>query len=58
METYGGVEVWLHVFLTAELDGGKYSVSRLYRLIPTPEKELPVPFDSRFVSAPEPVWTL
>jgi hypothetical protein len=28
MKTYEGVEVYLHVFLTSELDGVEWSVSR------------------------------
>jgi hypothetical protein len=27
MKTYGGVEVWLHTFLTLVLDGGKWTAS-------------------------------
>jgi hypothetical protein len=28
MKTYGGVDVWTHVFLTSALDGGECSASR------------------------------
>jgi hypothetical protein len=28
IRTYGGVEVWLHTFLTSALDGGEWSASR------------------------------
>jgi hypothetical protein len=34
METYWGVEVYLHAFLTSELDGGEWSDSRPGRFIP------------------------
>jgi hypothetical protein len=29
MKTYGGVDVWVHVFLTSALVGGELSASRL-----------------------------
>jgi hypothetical protein len=31
MKTYGGVDVWIHIFLTSALAGGEWSASRLYR---------------------------
>jgi hypothetical protein len=34
MKTYWGVEVYLHAFLTSELDGGKWSASRSGRFTP------------------------
>jgi len=34
METYGGVEVWLHAFLTSALDGGEWSASLPGRFAP------------------------
>jgi len=34
METYGEVEVYLHVFLTLALDGEEWSASRPGRFIP------------------------
>jgi hypothetical protein len=35
MKTYGGVDVYIHVFLTSALLGGERSVSRPGRFIPT-----------------------
>jgi hypothetical protein len=40
MNTYGGVEVQLRVFLTSALDGGEWSASRPRRF--TPGKKAPV----------------
>jgi hypothetical protein len=34
METYEGVDVYIHVFLTSALDGGKWSASLRSCLIP------------------------
>jgi hypothetical protein len=42
MKTYGGVDVWLHEFLTLALDGHEWSASRSGRF--TPAKEPPVLF--------------
>jgi hypothetical protein len=39
MNTYGGVDVELHAFLTSALDGIKWSASRLDRF--TPEQIVP-----------------
>jgi hypothetical protein len=41
MRTYGGVDVYIHIFLTSALVGGEWSASRLCRF--TPGKEPPVP---------------
>jgi hypothetical protein len=34
METYGGVDVWIHVLLISALDGGDWSSSRTGRFTP------------------------
>jgi hypothetical protein len=34
MKTYGGVSVWIHVFLNSVLDGGEWSGSRPGRFSP------------------------
>jgi hypothetical protein len=34
MKTYGGVDIWIHVFLTSALVGGQWSASRLSRFTP------------------------
>jgi hypothetical protein len=34
MKTYGGVDVWTHIFLTSELVGGEWSASRPGRFTP------------------------
>jgi hypothetical protein len=34
MKTYGGVDVWIHIFLTSALVGGKWSDSRPCRFAP------------------------
>jgi hypothetical protein len=34
MKTYGGVDVYIHVFLTSELVGGEWSASRPGRFTP------------------------
>jgi hypothetical protein len=45
MKTYGGVDVWIHVFLTLALVGGEWST------LPTAafplRKDPPVPLDRR-----------
>jgi hypothetical protein len=34
MKAYGGVDVWIHVFLTSALVGGEWSASHPGRFIP------------------------
>jgi hypothetical protein len=34
MKAYGGVDVYIHIFLTWALVGGEWSASRPYRFIP------------------------
>jgi hypothetical protein len=34
MKAYGGVDVWIHIFLTSALAGGEWSDSRRSRFIP------------------------
>jgi hypothetical protein len=34
MKAYGGVDVWIHIFLTSALDGGQRSTSRPGRFNP------------------------
>jgi hypothetical protein len=41
MKAYGGVDVYIHIFLTSALVGGEWSTSRPGRF--TPGKELLVP---------------
>jgi hypothetical protein len=41
MKAYGGVDVYIHIFLTSAVVGGEWSASRPGRF--TPGKELPVP---------------
>jgi hypothetical protein len=43
MQTYGGVEVLLHAFLTSALDGREWLASRPGCLIP--EERTPIPLD-------------
>jgi hypothetical protein len=43
MKAYGGVDVYIHIFLTLALVGGECSASRFCPAFP-PEKEHPVPF--------------
>jgi hypothetical protein len=56
MKTYGGVDVWIHIFLTSTLAGGKWSTSRLGKF--TPKERAPVPIGQEAGWAPKPVWTL
>jgi hypothetical protein len=54
MNTYRGVEVYLHVFFTLAPDRGEWSASRPGRF--TPGKELPVPISNEARRALQPVW--
>jgi hypothetical protein len=55
MKTHGGVDVYIHIFLTSALVGGKWSALRPAAL--PPGKELPVPIRYEAVWAPEAIWT-
>jgi hypothetical protein len=51
MKSYGGVEIYLHAFLTSALDGGEWSSSDPYRF--TPRKKIPLyPLDKKLVCPP------
>jgi hypothetical protein len=43
MKAYGGVDVYIHIFLTSALAGGEWSASRIYGF--TYGKEVPVPVE-------------
>jgi hypothetical protein len=45
MRVYGGVDVYIYVFLTSALAGGEWSASRLAAV--PPRKESPYPLDRR-----------
>jgi hypothetical protein len=36
MKVYGGVDVWIQIFLTSALVGGEWSASRPYSFNPVP----------------------
>jgi hypothetical protein len=55
MKTFWGVEVYLHTFLTSELDGGEWSASRPGRF--NPRETAPYTHWIWVGWAPEPVWT-
>jgi hypothetical protein len=42
LKTYGGVEVYLHEFLTLALDLGEWLASRFRRIIPGKESHVPI----------------
>jgi hypothetical protein len=52
----GGVDIYLHEFLTFTLDGGELLVSRCDRS--TPREAAPVDTGQEAVWVPESVWTL
>jgi hypothetical protein len=52
MKAYGGVDVWIHTFLTSAIAGGEWLASRPCRF--TPGEITPVPLDRRLGEAPEP----
>jgi hypothetical protein len=55
METYGGVEVYLHAFLNSALHGGKWQASRSSHS--TLGERSPATHCIEVLWAPEPVWT-
>jgi hypothetical protein len=56
MQTCGGVETYLHAFLTSALDGGEWFASR--PLCFTAEERTPVHIGYEAGLVPELVWTL
>jgi hypothetical protein len=44
METYGGVDVQMYIFLTLQLMGSKLSASRPGRITPRDKTAMPLPF--------------
>jgi hypothetical protein len=56
MKTYGGVDVYIHVFLTSAPFGGEWSASRTGLF--NPGERLPGTHWIGGWMAPEPVWTL
>jgi hypothetical protein len=55
MKAYGGMDVYIHVFLILTLCGGEWSDSRPGRFIPT--QKPPVTIGQEVGWTPEPVWT-
>jgi hypothetical protein len=55
MKAYGGVDVYIHVFLTSALVGGEWSDSSSGRF--TLGETAPVPIWQEAGWTPEPVWT-
>jgi hypothetical protein len=56
MKTFRGVEVYLHTYLTWELDEGELSASGPEYLTPGKDRLMPILLGDR--QDPEPVWTL
>jgi hypothetical protein len=56
MKTYGGVDVYIHIFLTSALVGGELSASRPGRF--TSGKESPVAIVQEVGWTPELIWTI
>jgi hypothetical protein len=56
MKTYGGVDLWMHVFLTSALVGGEWLASRSDRF--TPGERVPDTHWIRGWVAPDPVWII
>jgi hypothetical protein len=56
MKVYGGVDVWIHIFLTSALAASEWSAYAPAVLLPG--KEAPVPIRSEVGWTPEPVWTM
>jgi hypothetical protein len=54
MKVYGGVDVWIHIFLTSVLAGGEWPVSRLGRF--TLWERAPNPIGWEVLWTPEEVW--
>jgi hypothetical protein len=54
MKAYGGVDVYIHIFLTSALAGGEWSTSRPGRF--TPREKAPVTIAEEVAWTPEPVW--
>jgi hypothetical protein len=55
MKTYGGVDVYTHVFLISPLVGGEWPASRPGSFTSGKEPSVPTGYEAGW--APEPVWT-
>lgn len=56
MRTYGGVAVWIHVFLTSALVGGEWAALLPVRFIPGRAPQLLTGQEAGW--DPEPLWTI